>query len=153
MAPTKYKTTDAQRIQSIVMHACGKSVGEIQKLLGIKPSTFYDLISRAKGRGYEVGGEVTLEMVQDGPVGPKTAAPASVTPRKVVKTPVKNGKGKQPAKLEPDSDSDMEDEQPAKKGKAKKVTKLEPVSDTDMEDSQPNFKLEPMADDNLEGEV
>jgi hypothetical protein len=153
MAPTKYKTTDAQRIQSIVMHACGKSVGEIHKLLGIKPSTFYDLISRAKNRGYEVGGEVTMEMVQDGPVGQRAAAAASATPKKVVKTPVKKGKGKQAVKLEPESDSDMEDEQPAKKGKAKKVTKLEPVSDSDMEDSQPNFKLEPMADEDLDGEV
>lgn len=154
--------TEANRIQALVMHACDKTLEEINAVTGVKRTTFQGILNRAKERGYEPGGEVLMAHVAVGSTPNSGAAAGPSTPKKaqtktaskaiktasvpkvvkasvkkVTKTPTK-GKGKKIV----EEDSDDEDvamlDTPA--------AKLEPASDDEMQD-RAAFKLEPMSEE------
>jgi hypothetical protein len=59
-------STMTERIQALAMVGAGKSLKEVEEIVGIRQAALSKMVARAKTRGYELGNKILDEHVADG---------------------------------------------------------------------------------------
>ena len=75
MTVPRKESTIAQRVQALTLHSTGAKPPEIESVTGIKKNAFKALLRRAKDRGYQPGGRIKDEYVEN---GTRTGRPKNV---------------------------------------------------------------------------